>query len=442
MDRRLIEVRLARLAGSNEKALDMLLEAVNREGQWKTEPGGKVAFTQNEEIGYGMGFAEKTAAEAAARKVPLRGEYFLLKYRKLFEGGEVARRFEAARSHTKVAGKLSCQSLLPSAPPAAAGGKKKKGAPDPVAELATRHPYYYLFARSYCDYWGVATPEPPAVAEKFHEGYTGRIQVSALGVTNLQADLRVFIADGARAAFERTAWYDAGGTQSLDVNVGGGYTYADSRQPQSLKHVYTESVPYTEYVEVRKSKEVPYTATEGVFDPVSKLTKPHEVTRYRTEYYNTSEPQTRYRDVQRTFHYQGFQHDRKLTLALSSQVALEKHPLQLELSEVSRTGGIEHDENQPSIGLRPEHPALEDPPGWLRTQSNRFVAQFEQKLANLWRETYCAGTGNEDLAVSGDSVQKCLRQRLAETPSFADAWYQKNLGVSVREALSVLGDRR
>src|SRR4051812_47493494 len=129
----------------------MLMDVASRESQWGTGPGGKVAFTQNEESSYAMGYGEKYTAESLAQKRPLRAESFLLKYRKLFEGGALSNRFDSARSHTKEAGKASCKSLLPS------------------PKVATKHPYYYSFIRQYCAYWGEKTAEPSAESEKFHK---------------------------------------------------------------------------------------------------------------------------------------------------------------------------------------------------------------------------------------------------------------------------------
>jgi hypothetical protein len=431
LDKRLIDVRMTRLAGSGDKALDMLLDIENREAVWGTEPMGNVAFTQNEETSYGIAYADKYAADATAQKLPLRAEVFLLRYQKLFAGGDTAGRFQAIRSRTKAAGKASCEGLLPS------NGKKKRA--DIAQDLALKHPYYYDFLREYCDYWGTETPDPSDTAEQYVKGYVGKFNVSALGVVNLPADIRVFLADAAKTAFQRTGWYDSDGGQSLDLNVGGSYTLYETKQAQALQHVYKEQVPYTVYEDIQKTREVPYNETDFVYDAVAKINRPIVVTKYRTETYTASEPQTRYRDVDRVYRYQGFEHDRKITIGLSSQLSLANRPLQLELSDVSQTGGIEHDENQPTIGLSPQHPALQDPPAWLKTESARFVAQFEQKLGDLWRDTYCQGTGSEDIAISGDAVGKCLRQKSAQTPAFAESWYQRNFGVSAIEAKGVLG---
>jgi hypothetical protein len=426
IDHRLIDVRMTRLAGSGDKALDMLLDIENREAQWGTEPMGNVAFTQNEETSYGIQFADKFAADAVAQKLPLKGEVFLLRYQKLFGGGEVAGRYQAARARTRAAGKISCASLLPKKPD----------------ELAGKHPYYYAFLRGYCDYWGTETPEPPNAAKRYLNDYASAFSFSALGVVNLPADIRAYLGDQAKTAFQRTAWYDQSGAQVVALNVSGSYTLYETKQPQELEHVYTEQVPYTVYRDVQKTREVPYNETENVYDQYSKLYKPIVVTKYRTETYSEQEPETRYRDVQRTFHYQGFEHDRKITLAMSSQFSVLSHPLDLELSDASQTGGIEHDENQPTIGLTPQHPNLQDVPAWLKAESGLFTAQLEKKLSDLWRDTYCQATGAEDIAVAGDAAQHCLRQKSQATPAFADAWYQKNFGVTAVDASSVLGGNK
>jgi hypothetical protein len=189
--------------------------------------------------------------------------------------------------------------------------------------------------------------------------------------------------------------------------------------------VYNEQVPYTVYVDIQKTRTVPYNDT------------------YRTETYTESVPETRYREVQRVYNYTGYEHDMKLSVAFSSQLSLSNHALDLELSDASQTGGIEHDENQPTIGLMPQHPVLADPPSWLKAESSQFVSQFEKKLVDLWQATFCQSAGADEISASGDAVQKCLRQRLPQTPGFADAWYQKNFGVTAADASAVLaGGRR
>jgi hypothetical protein len=408
--KRLIDVRMTRLAGNQAQALDMLLDIQAKEAQWGSAPAGNVGFTQSEEISYGIGFLDKSTADSLAQKLPLKAEVFLIKYAKLFAGSEQSRRYDQDRARTKEAGKASCKEL------------------HPAPALAVKHPYYYSFLQDYCEYWGEKTPDPSETAEKYREGYFDQIQASAQGVTNLPADVRAALADATKAAFERTAWYDSSGTQNLAVNIGGGYTMIDTRVPQFLQYVYTEQVPYTVYVDVQKSRTVSYTE--------------NGLTKYRTETYTQSEPETRTRDVQRTYPYRGFQHDRKLILGLSTQLTIEKRPLDVELSETAQSGGIEHDENQPAIGLRPQHPPMVDPPGWLKAQSASFSQRFEQKLATLWREVYCGGAPGEDIAVAGDAVQHCLRQKMSDPPSFAQNWYHDHFGVSVQEADTVLGDQK
>ena len=410
IDKRLIDVRMARLAGSGQQALDLLLSVSTREAEWKQAPTGNVAFTQDEEARFAMLFAEVRVKQDLAEGVPLRADRFLRRYAPALApvpGGAYA----ALRTTVLGAGKRSCQGLIQ-----AAAGKRWN-----------QVPAYALFAGRYCAYFQEMAPALTGDGLRYLGGLYRSFEPE-IRVGGLPAGAQPILAAALREAFLRTAFFDSQGGQRLAPVMGGHFTQEDTRQQVPLAHTYIEWVPYTDYAEVQKSKDISYTELENG----------KEVTRHRTESYSETVPVTRKREVVRTYAFTGWRVARRLEAAYTGSVTVAGTPVQLAISDATRTEGEEHTEDQPAIGLRPRHPELTPPEPWAQGLATRLAARLEARLSDLWVETRCRWDGDGDALDEAQAVHECLRQPRPSYPTFAETWFQKGTGLSIAEAQETL----
>jgi hypothetical protein len=400
LGQRLIEVRKLRQSGSPGPALDLLLATIAQEAQWKTTPPGAAAFTQEEERSLALPYAREQVRESLKAGFPLKAEHFALRIRPALDDGQTQAPYQALRAEIRGQGRARCDAFQ--------------------KEKLEGRPHYARFVASFCRYWGVRSREIPADRERALAALYGEASFTSDGV------YAGFISESFENAFGRTAWFDSAGKRKLEATVRFAPFQSHLTSPQPLTHVYTERVPYTDYVDERRTRYV----TEK--DAVTGRPVERPVT------YLERVPVTRYRDEHRTLNFSGIQHTQTLKAELSSQFEIAGHAIRLLVSQASETTGIEHHENQPGIGLTPATPNLPDADKWFREQIQRAARDLEAQAVAAWVSQHCREPEDASLGGSGDSVARCLRQPTPIPAPAAEAWYQRNLGLSVEDAGSVL----
>jgi hypothetical protein len=397
LDRRLIEVRRLRQSGSPGPALDVLLDVLEKEQQWNTLPPGAAAFTQEEERQLALPYARAEVGQALGQGFPLKAEHFLIRYRRVF-AGDLQKGWDALKAEARAKGKSSCHAFQ--------------------KEKLEGQPYFARFLVQYCGYWGEKSREIPADREKALGELYGRAEVTVSGSSDrAQGAYATLLSEALRGAFSRTGWFEAAGKRRAEIPIHFTFHEVQSRQPVPQTHMYTVQVPYTEWREEARTRPVPNTN--------------------RTESYTERVPVTRYRSVPRRYDFTATDHRQHLDADITGQVALGDRTVRVAVAQQSDTGGIEHGESQPAIGLRPATPTLANPDGFFREQINRAGAELEAQAAQAWVETYCHAP--EGGAAEANWVFRCLRQNTPTPPEAAQTWHLRKLGLGVNETRAVLG---
>lgn len=391
VDKRLIEVRMARLGGNQDLALNLLLQVVELEKQWKLIPAGKVAFTQDEEKAFGLQFFQAKIGRDLREKKPLRGEYSLRKYRTLFSG-EPSGRYRALQSQVQELGKNHCQT------------EWKK-------DLSKGKPFYTLLLKQVCSFWGETVSVHPDDLASLGALLFGSIQVRAK-IEGLSEESRALWEEGVSKVFRGLAWFDQVGKKKLDVVITGSLLESKSKNSRHQIHYYSVSEPYTEYVKVRKA-----------------------IAGQPGKYTEEVEKRTSYRSVQKEHPYLAYEIEQILKLNVNAPVALgEPSPILVGQSGETSAKGIEHYENIPMIGLSSKRVTLESPVAFANEQGKLFIKKFEKSLKSRWVELFCGSNALGGGPTEGaESAAKCLRQRTEEPIPLIDEWLQKVFGIQSQE---------
>ncbi|MDB2426188.1 hypothetical protein N9W41_01450, partial [bacterium] len=78
--KKLIQVRLLRLAGNHRKSLDLLLSIYSNENAWGVFPTGAAAFTQEEESHFAQKSIKFVVLKSLKKNKPLKAQFYLEKY--------------------------------------------------------------------------------------------------------------------------------------------------------------------------------------------------------------------------------------------------------------------------------------------------------------------------------------------------------------------------
>lgn len=421
LDKKLIEVRKARLATNRQLAIDTLLELVKNETQWDFFPGGAVAVTQEEESIESMRFVEAQMNDAVTKDRPLWGLYLLNHYQPIFSGSLSTRREMLLRGLTKV-GVKQCENLARAESPA--------------------QPYFSEFVRKVCTAWGRTDKGKTSgrVGKRAALYRAVRVEPQIAGFSRAY---RAALSGALENAFQQTPWFDPEGARILNLNLAGDFRLIHETRPEARVHGYSVQVPYTDYEQVTKHRQVQYQeyVDNCRYDTVthSNVCNPRSETRYRTETYTEQEPVTRYRSEPRSQRYDGIQHHQSIDLLAQGNLNLGKLAKPLRLQGTVQKDGFEHHFNMPSVGLSPQDPDLVDPEAWVRHQSELLGSDLRALADDLWIGQYCQPMNAEPtLVATGDNVHRCLRLTFKNPPAFADAWYGRFFGLNVAQADELL----
>ncbi len=421
LDKRLIEVRKARLATNRLLAIDILLEVVQLERQWDFFPGGPLANTQEEESVEALRFVEVQAMQSRTKERPLWGLYLLQHYQPIFSGSLASRR-DFLLKEVATSGKKQCMGLARSE--------------------SSKFPYFSEFVRKVCTAWGIPNQGSNHGAIGKKATLYRAIQV-APQISGLKPAHRSALNAALESAFQESPWYDAKGSLTLKLPLKGSFHLSHTRNPENRVHGYSVQVPFTDYQTVTKTRQVPYTAQfetcERNPENYRKICEPRSETRYRSENYTVQEPITRYQNTPRSLPYDGIAHEQTLQLHIEGELRLGDtvHPLRLDAQ--SFKSGFEHKWNMPNIGLAPERAHLEDPQVWMRYQADLLGTDLRAAAEDIWVDLYCKPMNSEpSLVATGDLVHRCLRQLHRTPPEFAESWYSRFMGLTVAQADEVL----
>ncbi|NDD04586.1 MAG: hypothetical protein EB078_06745, partial [Proteobacteria bacterium] len=397
------------------------LNVVKKENEWGYSPKGAVAFTQEEEGKAAVFFISRTVREAVSQNFPLRAQYQLAKYKPIFQGGLLGA-YNKAQSLVKPVGEKSCKSLVKS-------------------NVASK-PYYAQFVSRYCGLFGSRPREiAGASQEKVKELYRGINLV--LNVEDFPSELFGDFNSQAQTNFSKTPWFDANAANVIELKLSGKYTKTIERIPQSRVFEYTVSVPYTEYVPVKKTRQIPFLDLERTCSKDSaglETCQSVPMAKLKNDEYTVQEPVTRFRIEPRTQRYEGMEINQALGLYLSGQMILGKNNVNIQVSERDEKRDFQHDWNMPAIGLLPKRAELPAPFDWIKLRANQIGQKIESSATQAWRDTYCNSMGNAtSMEEQGDIVHRCLRGKPAETPRFVASWYDNNFGVTVEQVEQTLG---
>jgi hypothetical protein len=397
LDKRLIESRMANLAGNSRLALDILLEVVQLETKWNFFPKGKLGGAQEEESSESFRYVEKEVARSLKSNRPLSALYLLTHYAPIFSGNLSGSHKSLVRT-ARSKGEKQCREL-------SRAEQKDK-------------PYFSVFVRKVCTAWGAPVVGKVLDPKVKNEGLYRAVRVES-SIEGLAPSYLSMLKTRLEKAFESTPWFSAAAQATLPLAIRGRFVSRQTRIPEERTHGYTERVPYTHYETVDKQ----VATGQGLATKTVKV----------------REPVTRHREVPRFQIYNGWNVTQEMAFLSEATLKLGGQSRDLRLEEKSVRQGFEHQWNLPAIGLVPETPHLENPEVWFVSQSEKLAENLRAAGNEFWVREYCHANSSEPtLLGTGEAVHRCLRGNFDEPPRFANQWYEHFFGVTVVEADELL----
>ncbi len=449
INKRLLSIRFARLAGNHNEALGSLSQLMDDQINWKVYPSGPVFFTQQEELKEALVHTSKIIEAHLKSGYPVPARLYFERHKNIFWQGKTLGAYEKLGAKIDVQGKKSCDVLILG---------------------ATRtQVYYQKFLEKYCNYWSdTKTGVPTHENDQFLSQLYGSVSVNSK-IADLPAEITGEFLAEFQDALQRTPYYSPKGKRNLTIAISGAFSDSRQKSPARLTQEYTTQEPYTAYVPVMKSRQIPYESSELVMrsrQEAYSCTKYEydwqtgrsynvhttcyrtqyynesvPTTAYRTEYYTENEPVTRYRVIPHAYNYSGIEYRQNLVLLINAGMLVDENEILLAVNEQETAQGIAHNENIPDIGLSPKQMNLIEPVEWIKTKSTKLGTSLSSKLQLLWEKSYCKPRKQaRSAADSGEVVHKCVKANGGDGYEFVDQWFKTYTGLPYAEAKALFRD--
>lgn len=414
ISRRLIAIRFARLAQNLGQAIESLRRLLEDEKKWEVYPAGAVFSTQREEIEEAFHhFSNVIDAHLDAGR-PVLARLFFEKFKEVFWQGKSLPATQSLWKRIDQSGRKSCMVFTQGVTPASF--------------------YFRNFVERYCRYWSIENAIGGETRDK--KDLPGFYKSVALDckISNFPAEIGIgFLKEKFQSALEKSPYYDPLAKEALAVGLYGQFRSSLNETPVSLDHGYSVREPYTEYVKVKKKRQLPYqelvqiSSTPVIMAPVTK---------YRAEEYYEQEPVTKFREVPKIHRFEGIGYKQDLILLINGKVQIGNHEMPINLYEADHREGVAHDTDLPAIGLFKKRKEVFETISWLKDKSHLLEFSLAERLDNQWFDLYCRPPEHGRPSAFSEAVHKCRQGRRGMDAELVTLWFKSNIGVSPLEMLN------
>lgn len=238
-------------------------------------------------------------------------------------------------------------------------------------------------------------------------------------------------------SFSHSDWYKQEGEASVDIGIGGAFSFIDRAEVVELEQEYYKSVPYTAYQPKMETRQVPYQTTEYQCTyryPTGTICGNVSVTKYRTAYDWVQVPVTKYQQVREVYPYLGeevtYSGNVSLSINFSSDQALIPSKA---ISNSVKKSEIVHRVSMPSIKLYPVTERTFSQEEWVSSVAAEVTQGLDQHLKGSWRNYVCRKF--KDNVKAANASEFALRCREADDGreqgdlSIVDGWFKAKFGI-------------
>jgi hypothetical protein len=411
----LIKVRVARQAGNNKQALDLLLNVINKQSKWENFKLGAASYTQEEEISLNSKNLQNMIFADLKAKLPLKAEWNLKLYEPILNA---AGKGLSSKMAKKIAptGRKRCKEFSKSLNPDQA--------------------YFSGFVYDYCKHFKGSTKISKKYAANIWNKLFGSVKIKYLD-TNLSSFQKSQIRKLMNEALKESPWYSPKGRQSLNIEVSGAYDYKHTEQIAEKIHSYKEKVPYETIRKERKLVRTPKKVTKRVFDAKTGTYIEKETIVYEEKWTTVQVPSVEYKLEDRMMPYLAKHHVQNFNVNLSINTVLAENELPVSISNSRIHEDYSHNVSMPEKKLKKDPLNLINEGQWFETNAKALTKKFTSKSKTLWTTLYCDESTTHKLG-RGEMALRCSRAFEKKTPTFVASWFREKFSLEPVQALSLL----
>lgn len=372
IDKQLIAIRKLRMAQNWTEGSRSLEEVLKFQQKWKSAPTGKVAFTQNEEVGFFAAHLHEKIENMIQANKPFEARWNLKSFELILRARS---KHEALMASAQATGKKYCDTNL--------------------SAITIKQAFYAYFLNSQCSKLFATNHQR---AEKIALGIEDVLYTSAK--VSADIDGRELGDDRARKtteqAFQESVWYLSRGKRKASASVDGNLSIQHTRSSDQLTYTSTYQVPYTEYETRNVSRYVPCSQCPGGG---------------RTEYQQEQVPVTKYRSETQVIPYTVFRLDSSYRTKLQGSFQLDS--IDVSFAVADQKAKTQTNDSRYTRQTYPE-PEISNQK-YIDDRLDDLKTEIKVNLAKAWAGHHCENLQGGQSESHWERLAKCayLRTPLA-----------------------------
>lgn len=421
----LLQVRRYRLGKNFEEANRLLRLVFQNEKKWNSFPRGAAVFTQKEEVDFARRRMIYNIYNRLNDQKPLAAYWYISHYEFLFQSKKHQKLAKKLFTQIKVTGQNDCHRRS--------------------QKIDSVNYYYSRFLTHYCNLWKMNLGQAKKISHAhFSKSYSS---VEVYNETeNFDDAFTIDLNKQIEDKFKNSPWYHPEGKKVFKLRLIGDYSYEHSKEPTTLVHSYSESVPY-EVTQIRpkvkkKSKKSSFEHTlEALLLVGQVLTAVGGEPINRVRSYDNGDGtethiETRYRDEPRTMTYHAVSHRENFSTQMALIGELNNKNVKIFRSNHHDYNTVSHPNSIKSVGLFPKKAHLIGSEVWIQNERQELAQNFEIQLLTEWKQTYCK---NRDISNSYSSlahewVLRCFQGETQGVPENYKAWFKNQWGITYEQS--------
>ncbi len=424
----LLEVRRYRLAKNFEKANELLRLIFQNEKKWNTFPRGAAAFTQKEEVDFARQRVVFSIYNRLNDQKPLAAYWYISQYEFLFQSNKHHRLAKRIFQQTKRTGQNDC---------------KRR-----IQKIDSVNYYYSQFLTEYCNLWKLNLGQ----AQKINRAHFAR-SYSSVRVHNKTENFDdLFTIELNKKIEEKlkdSPWYHPEGKRVLKLDLVGDYNYKHTKEPTTLTHSYTQTVPYeVTHIRPRNKKKPKKSGLEHTLDAIilvghlvtaATATPPNTERTYDNGDGTQTVIETRYREEPRTMTYTATSHRENFSTRMALIGDLKSHELKVFHSNEHDYNTIAHQNSIDSVGLFPKKANLIGSEVWIQNERDELAHNFEIQMLSQWKQSYCTNRdiSNSQSPLAHEWVLRCFQGETQGVPQNYQTWFKNQWGITYNQSQSL-----
>jgi hypothetical protein len=378
----LTRAREYRLAGDPQSSQRHFADALTLRRRWNVKLNGALEDTVNDEREDATSRLRALVVPHAQKGEALTAESLVARHAFLLEHEELAALRAELVAASASSGAATCRKLR--------------------STVTAAQPYWVWLVAEYCRHFQSDAPREWPLPDTFSSSK------SNLAVAQLGPGVSGALEGRLNALARSGPWFSERGPWTATIATRGAVTSEQRQQPVMLSAGWVERVPYVEHVTKTIEQSVPVQECEAYEESSSsggKVQKVREVTRHKKMTKEVVVPETRFRDVPRTFEYQAMRVERRASFSGRTELTINDQATATAGHELSdAVHGYSHDVSFEPAHVRPVRPELMPVEVWIEGNANRLANAFAESMRESWRTRFCRGP-----AYSIEEAARCAR---------------------------------